>query len=235
MQRGLLIVALLAALLVTMRRGARQVTVSPPPSAPPQEEPLTRLRFGVRHRRHGRRRHGRIGGHEQQFPALENAQATSSGMRAPSLSSERTAEEEHKRPQDRREKGQQGQQRADDPRQPSSAVGLVGVVSGEVGRCAVDGSQTGDGCHGHACLLGACFCRAGSGGDFCERRSLHRRSCEAEAAAAYRLGSTGLMRYALHDACAFYEPAYGILQVDDRRWRAAQCSERTAPRVRSEP
>ena len=128
----------------------------------------------------------------------------------------RAAQEEHKQLPHLQEQRQRLQRQVD-----LRQAHLVGM-SGSSGVCAIDGSQTGDGCHGHACLLGACFCRDGSGGDFCERRSLHRRSCDSEAADAYSLRSTGLMRYALHDACAFYEPAYGIMHVDDRRWRAAQ-------------
>lgn len=32
----------------------------------------------------------------------------------------------------------------------------------------------------------------------------------------------GLTRFAAHDLCAFFEPAYGILRVDEARWKAAQ-------------
>ena len=52
-------------------------------------------------------------------------------------------------------------------------------------------------------------------------------TCAAEAAeAAQSTQAAGLSR-ARHEVCAFYEPAYGILRVDDQRWRAAQSHEAT--------
>jgi len=87
--------------------------------------------------------------------------------------------------------------------------------------CDFDGKQLGAGCHDHACLIGLCFCGDGSGGDTCERGG-RQRQCAAAEQVSYGAGATGLQRHAQHDVCAFYEPAYGIMRVDDRRWRAAQ-------------
>ena len=95
--------------------------------------------------------------------------------------------------------------------------------------CNIQGSATGAGCNGHSCLLGACFCSGESGGDHCERGSRGRRSCAAEAQAAYSPDATAVTRHAAHDKCAFYEPAYGILRVEcachSKRVRASQPSD----------
>ena len=79
-------------------------------------------------------------------------------------------------------------------------------------------------CNGHSCLLGTCLCGLGSGGEWCERAggSDSRRNCASVEAAAYSVHAAGLERLAPHDYCAFYEPAYGILRVDERRWQMAQ-------------
>ena len=90
--------------------------------------------------------------------------------------------------------------------------------------CHIDGSQTDEGCNGHTCLLGACFC-ARAGGEHCERPTA-ARDCAQEEKQAYSVLASGLKRHAAHDACAFYSAPYGILAVDERRWGAAQEWER---------
>ena len=89
-------------------------------------------------------------------------------------------------------------------------------------RCHLDGTETGGGCSGQACLLGACFCSGGSAGEWCERRPASRVACAVEEQQAYSARASGLKRHTAHDACAFYSAPYGTLAVDARRWEAAQ-------------
>lgn len=90
------------------------------------------------------------------------------------------------------------------------------------GKCGNDGSQTGSGCNGHTCFIGACFCADGSGGESCERGQARVRTCDAFARDAYKPGASDITRFSALDQCAFYEPAYGIIRVDEKRWREAQ-------------
>ena len=201
MKRLLAAAALLVLLIVVMRR-TRTAAAPPPPPAPPAawalEAGAPRLRFGVR-RRHGRRRHGR---RRADGESASSAQQTVGDASPPTPSSQQ----------------QQPQQRSD-----RRAVDRpLQSTTGGAGGCGLDGTQRGSGCHGHTCFLGACFCGGGSGGEWCERKGGAPRDCEAEAATAYSLRASGLLRFARHDACAFYEPAYGIVRVHERRWQAAQ-------------
>lgn len=81
---------------------------------------------------------------------------------------------------------------------------------------------TSERCHGDTCLLGTCLCSDGRGGEWCERGSARTRACATYEEAAYGITASGIARHALHDYCAFYEPAYGIVSVDERRWHASQ-------------
>ena len=91
--------------------------------------------------------------------------------------------------------------------------------------CQVDGTERGDGCHGQPCLMGTCICGTGTGGDWCERGALSPRDCSAQERQAYPeqpYDQAALTRHAPHDVCAFYDAAFGVIRVDQRRWRAAQ-------------
>lgn len=102
----------------------------------------------------------------------------------------------------------------------------LAVENGAGGACVPDGTERGGGCHGGACLMGGCFCLNGAGGDWCELRPSPADGARAHCAEleeeAYGARGSGLERHAAHDRCRFYEPAYGILRVDARRWQVAQ-------------
>ena len=103
----------------------------------------------------------------------------------------------------------------------ASTAPLLPAVNDSATRCHLDGTESGGGCSGHACLLGACFCGPGAGGEWCERAAVPP-SCAAEERQAYSPLSSGLHRHTAHDVCAFYNAPYGTLAVDRRRWKAAQ-------------
>ena len=189
---------LLATWFLVAHRGSG-APPSPPTASPP---PPLRLSFAVRRRnRRIARKNERLS--QSRLPSLDSAPpiptAAGTGAQPP-------------------------------PPPPPSAASAASDASKKVGFglidavnavCGIDGKQAGAGCHGHPCLLGQCFCGDGSGGEACERGG-RSRTCHAAEQAAYGPLANGLTRHATHDVCAFYEPVYGILRVDERRWRAAQ-------------
>lgn len=188
--------AVLATVLVVACRLLLPRSSSAPPAAPPLPLEIDgRLVFGVRRRRRRRRE-------QEGSSALSSPPPLGDELPLPSP-----------------------------PPPPAAEIAHVeATASGRAASsmCSINGAERGGGCHGYACLLAQCFCGDGRGGEFCEvvpkpLRLSRSATCAAEAAEAHE--ADGVHRSARHDVCAFYEPAYGIMAVDDGRWRAAQSLE----------
>ena len=195
--RRLIVGTTLLLLFALLRRRTFESTSSPPAASPPS--PL-RLTFGVRRRRRAERAQQLRRKHAGSTAAFE--QISSKHASLPPASAE--------------------------PPPPPPTDFTLGSSTRLNSACALNGRESGPGCHHNPCLLGVCICGDGSGGETCERggQRIFNRSCHAAEELAYGgAQSDGLTRHAHHDVCAFYEPAYGIMRVDERRWKFAQLWE----------
>ena len=182
-------------LFALLRRRTFETESSPPAASPPS--PL-RLTFGVRRRRRAERAQQV----RRKHAGVAFEQISSKDASLPPAS-------------------------AESPPPPPTDF-ILGRNTRVNSACAFNGRERGPGCHHHPCLLGVCICGDGSGGETCERggQRIFNRSCHAAEELAYGgAQSDGLTRHAHHDVCAFYEPAYGIMRVDERRWKFAQLWE----------
>ena len=121
---------------------------------------------------------------------------------------------------ERRRRRRQPPQPPNSPPPNSPPLARAEAAAAASGSCALNGEESGDGCHGHVCLVGACFCAGGAGGTMCQRGRRSERDCGALEHAAYNSAA-----FAPYDVCAFYEPRLGIVRVTEKRWRAAQEAE----------
>lgn len=98
----------------------------------------------------------------------------------------------------------------------------VATTTGALSCSPADGNPTTI-CNGNPCLLGLCLCVDGHGGETCERGVQRVRSCDQLEQDAYHIASSDPgLRFAAYDYCAFHFAAYGIVRVDEKRWREAQ-------------
>ena len=214
---GLRLLALAAALLFLGRRLLlRDSSSALPPATEPAPSPPDggRLRFSVRRRR--QRRSSR----KRDLPT-EGLDGGTSDPSPPPLALASASPPPTSDPQ----------------RLPAAVVARLSAdVSKDKAACSIHGSgRSADACHGYPCLLGQCFCGDGRGGEWCDiaasAQPARGKACAGAAAEAYGQGSTESSRaskphlFAKLDVCAFFEPAYGILRVDYKRWRAAQSWE----------